>query len=702
MRRLIALALVVSAASIANAESYLKQHVRVERNNGSKIVGEVLAEDDDLLKIKRGATGWTTIPRDEIEKIVSLEGFWKDMLAKEGAAKTGDDWFQIALLLEKEGFDKGTMEERLRKAIAIDPNHEKSRKKLGFVKRTNERGESVWLDPQKAKAFDATSGAIKKDAAAQEERPWSEFRIVVKKPDNKPEYEIITNLPKPEAEDYATFMVQLKAQLVSLIESQVYGKSGKKIQWIPNPCKVCSGKKTGGCPRCGGAGEEPCSIFITNTHKLFMDLNPTPGMGGYFMPGPFPAGDRQESYGYVTCERPIVAFHGQFGGTGNTFMVLSHEGTHQLEAKMWKGDASSLHYRPGWLTEGLACYFGDGLVIGAPDKKTGAREMHIDIARDRLAALKRRLKQPPRSPGNYTMKDFTSYGIREYQQDAGLYSFGWSLIYFMLNTKDKFKFGGKEIDLKEAFGTFFADNCEKGALEQYRGVGCMGLIKALGIANPKEGEQALDELEKMWRDYVLKLPIKAVGDFDAKDKKKWVSSELKFELTLPGGKKKPKFNWALVSPEDLNSVIFEEAMSFTDGTGRVIVGVHANTENYDIDDSVDFLYRGLARSGYGRFESTEPTLMPPGEGKPDERPTPVEGTLAGSGIETRVVTFKAKERTIKGYVENVRPKQQQVKMLICRTAAKIYQVILMADEDEWPKYEGELNEILGSFAVTGG
>ncbi|MEZ0229093.1 MAG: DUF1570 domain-containing protein, partial [Planctomycetota bacterium] len=632
---------------------------------------------------------------------VSLEPFWKDVTAKEGAAKTGEDWFQISLLLEKEGFDKGTWEERLKKAIAVDPNHEKARKKLGYVKRTNERGESVWLDAKKAKDFDATSGAIKKDAAAQEERPWGEYRIVVRMPANKPEYEIVTNLPKDHAEDYASFMVQLKNQLVSLIEKEVYGKSGKKIAWIPNPCKVCKGSK-GNCARCGGSGEEPCTVFLTNTHKMFMDLNPTPGMGGYFMPGPFPPGDRQESYGFITCDRPIVAFHGQFGGTGNTFMVLAHEGTHQLQAKMWKGDASSLHYRPGWLTEGLACVFGDGLVIGAPDKKTGAREMRVDIARDRLAALKRRLKQAPNTPGNYPLKQFTNFGIREFQQDAGLYSFGWSLIYFMLNAKEKFKFGGKEIDLKEAFGTFFADNCEKGAVEQYRGSAALGLAKALGVTNGKDAEQCLDELEKVWRDYVLKLPIKAVGDFDAKDKKKWISPELKFELTLPGGKKKPKFNWSLVSPEDLNSVIFEEAMSFTDGNARVVVGVHANAENYDIDDSVDFLYRGLARSGYGRFASTEPTLMPPSEGKPDERPAAVEGTLAGSGIETRTVTFKAKERTIKGYVENVRPKQQQVKMLVCRTAAKIYQVILMADEDEWAKYEGELNEILASFAVTGG
>jgi len=68
MRHLAVFAIVLAAATTARAESYLKQHVRVERNNGSKIVGEVLAEDEDIVKIKRGSTGWTTIPRDEIRR----------------------------------------------------------------------------------------------------------------------------------------------------------------------------------------------------------------------------------------------------------------------------------------------------------------------------------------------------------------------------------------------------------------------------------------------------------------------------------------------------------------------------------------------------------------------------------------------------------------------------------------------------------
>jgi hypothetical protein len=699
------LALVAAATgvlAVAHAdESYLHLHVRVDRNTGSHIVGEVLAEQEDRIQIAKGKTGWTWIDRDEIEKITSLESVWKGIQAKKAAAKTGEDWYQIGLALESEGFDRALADECFQTAIKVDPDHEKSRKRLGWEKRTDSAGKTIWKNKKEAQAFDATSGALKKDAAAQGDRPWAQYRICVPRPKGRPEYEIVTNLPEEQGADYADFMVELKHQLVGLIEKEVYGKSGKKIQWLPNPCKICGGKNSG-CPRCGGSGEEPCTIFITNTHSMFMDLNPTPGLGGYFMPGPFPAGNRQESYGYITCERPIIAFHGTFGGTGNTFLVLAHEGTHQLEAKMWKGDSHSLFARPGWLTEGLACYFGDGLTIGPVDKKTGKRDMRVDVARDRLAGLKRVMKATPPGQGrNYALKDFTGFGIPEFQQDPGLYSNGWSLIYFMLNTKDKFKFNGKEVDLKDAFGRFFADNCEKGALEEFNKNGALGLVRALGVAtNEKEAEDSLDALDKMWRDYVLKLPITSVGDFDAKDKKKWVSPELKFEISLPKAKK-PKFDWHVMSTEDLNAVIFDEAMAFTDGNARVICAVTANTENFDIDDTVEYVYRSILRPNYGRYSSTEPNLQAPADDQVDTRPDPVEGTLPLSGLQTRTVTFTAKETKVPGYVDNPRPNKQKVKLLICATAAKVYEVFATCDEEQWPQYEAELNEMLASFAVTG-
>ncbi|HZU98652.1 MAG TPA: DUF1570 domain-containing protein [Planctomycetota bacterium] len=699
---LVALGLTVTLPALA--ESYMNKHVRVERSDGGKIVGQVVGEDDDIIKIGRGKTGWTVVPRDEIDKVVNLEDYWqKEIVAKEAVAKTADDWYAIAQALKKENFpsvnSKGIamddVAERLKKAIAIDPNHKKARKELGFEERPDEAGKSQWLTPEQAKEWDVLHGKLSKDSTAMEDRSWADYRIVVMKPDKQPEYEIITNLPPEQANDYANFMVDLKKQLVQLIEKQV----GKKVAWRKNDCQICKGQG-GNCKRCLGSGREPCTIFITNSHKFFMDLVPTPGLGGFYMPGPFHAGDREESYGFVSCSRPIVAFHGQFG-TGNTFMVLAHEGTHQLEHLMWKGDTSALHTRPGWLTEGLAVYFGDGLNIGPPDKKTGSRPMSIEVPRDRLAGLRRQLNQ---GPGKYyPIKRFTSFGIPEFQQDPGLYAYGWSLIYFMLNTKDKFKWNGKEIDLKEAFGKFFMDNCEKGALAAYP-QGFLGLAAAMGATSPKEGEQMLDELEKLWKDFILKLPIKSVGDFDPKDKTKklWVSDELKFSITLPGGKKKSKFDWRLVANEELNATLYEEAMAFTDGNARVIVCVHANSENYDIDDSLEYIYRVITRAGYGRYKRTDPSFAPPTGSKEDTRPKPAEGTLKPpSSLETRTFVGLGEEQKVPGWVDNPRPNKQKFKMMVTRNSAKIYQIICTCDEGDFEKYESEFDEMLSSFQVTG-
>src|SRR5207237_9998014 len=96
----------------------------------------------------------------------------------------------------------------------------------------------------------------------------------------------------------------------------------------------------------------PSKVFLSNTHKHFMDITGRgSNIGGFYCPGYFPQ---------TECERPIVAYNGTFGVGDNTYMVLAHEGTHQLQGMMWKGEWPT-STRPGWLTEGLAVTFGNGL-----------------------------------------------------------------------------------------------------------------------------------------------------------------------------------------------------------------------------------------------------------------------------------------------------------------------------------------------------
>lgn len=681
------LAILAFVATQASAEDFIHKHVRVKKN-GRKVVGVVIAEDAETITVEIGKGSTNTFDRADLESVESIEPLWQEIEKRKATAKTGDDWFKIAMDLKKEGFDKALYRFALDKALAVDPEHKKAREEAGFVSVTDAAGKVHWLTPAQAKKFEETAGNLKAVEEEMGERPWdgldpqgNPYRIVVDAPKDKPQYEIITNCPRRIAEDYANFMVELRTHLVELIEKKI---GVKQIPWQKVPCEVCKGSGKDGtdvCKHCGGRGEEPAKVFLCNSHKHFMDVTGLDeGTGGYYRWGYFDAGD---------CKRPILAFHGTFGLGGNTFGVLAHEGTHQLEHLMWKGDEHrAMPERPGWLAEGLAVYFGDGLDISK--RKQGKFE--VEIPRDRLAGLRRELAN---GPGKYyPIKYFTGCSVGNFQDPqkggAALYAYSWSLIYYMLNTTDKFTFKGKPIDLKEAFGKFFLDNCEKGSVGEFGdGKAHLGLARAMGVA-PQDADQCLAELEKVWREYVLKLPLKAIGEFDPKDKKKFASKELAFEVTLPGGKKKSKHDWSLVPPEELIALppLNEAAaLKANGGQGRLMICVGANSERFEISPAVDNVLGVVQRYKFDAWNDLDKD--------------PVEGTLAGSGIETRVIEFEGTEKKLPGYRDNVRGSQKG-KLLVLRTAARIYHVIAYADKDAYNDYKDELDELLGSFAITGG
>src|SRR5580704_1862375 len=105
-RSLAALTAVVLLASPVLAETFIHQHVRIEYASGSKLVGEVIDEQEDAVTVKLGKLGQRTIDRSEINQIVSIEKLWLELQDKQKNAKSGEDWWTVSLTLEKEGFDK--------------------------------------------------------------------------------------------------------------------------------------------------------------------------------------------------------------------------------------------------------------------------------------------------------------------------------------------------------------------------------------------------------------------------------------------------------------------------------------------------------------------------------------------------------------------------------------------------------------------
>ena len=224
-RAALAAALLLAGAAAAYGESYLHQHVRIERVNGQLVVGEVVDEQDDTILLKIGKAGTTTIDRSEIKSLDGIEKVWAEIQKKEPPRRPARTGGGSVSLYDKEHFHHSFQREACEHAIKVDPDHEAARKKLGYIGIKDERGQMMWKLKKEAESIKKTQGDIEKQKISMSDRPWDgvdekgePYKITVMKPDKQPEYQVITNCPREVAEDYATFMVELRKQLVGLIE----------------------------------------------------------------------------------------------------------------------------------------------------------------------------------------------------------------------------------------------------------------------------------------------------------------------------------------------------------------------------------------------------------------------------------------------------------------------------------------------------
>jgi WD40 repeat protein len=305
---------------------------------------------------------------------------------------------------------------------------------------------------------------------------------VVRFPANAPEYAVIGTCPDAVLEDYARFVVLVRAEFVKLVES-----GAGKIPWRENPCKMCQGhgdaRKTV-CVHCAGTGREPSNVYVAASHAEFSKVTGLPeGVAGYYMP----AGN------FEFYEHPVVIFHDP-GDMDQSLRVLAHEATHQIEDLAWKGEGGrGLMTRPAWLSEGLAVSMGDGLDLS----RRAEGVLGFQVPKERLAALKRSL-----AARAYPLREVLSAGIPQLARDPVLYAYSWSLVQYMTRSGEKLVHRGRTIDLDEAFGRFFLDNCEAGALETYPSGAYLGLAKAMGVTDPDEAGLLVGELEEGWKRYV--------------------------------------------------------------------------------------------------------------------------------------------------------------------------------------------------------
>lgn len=621
---LLAIITLIALPTMAYAQSYNGKNVKITRRNGRTMVGKVIRDTPDEIELEL-PYGKVTIPKSDIEKIVDAQGLLDEHTKRKKKCKTGEDWYQLALWAEKNDLAKKLIRDDLNMAIKVDTNHEKARVRLGYKKFEDERGNIKWVYRRKQGELDRVAKGVEAERDAVKDRPWEENEVILKLPNaGNPDYEIHSNCPEPLARQYGDFMVKLKKGLIKLVRGI-------------DPQGNVKFRKLG-----------PGVVFICNSQKLFREVTgQRPGVGGFYTPGFFPAGE---------AERCIVAFHGTFGFSGDTFKVLGHEGTHQLQGLMWYGSFGS---RPPWLIEGLAVYFGDGHYL------TKSGEFKIGIPRDRLNTLRRGFKS-----GRYVKLVNLLY--TPYAQFSGFhYAHGWGLIHWMLHSGESITFKGQKYDLKTVFGDFFKRNLKQGF---------QGLAQLMGATNRNEIIALANQMEGPWKRYINGLTVPSVGVISKKNKRLFVSESVGFSLEAPKPKRN-KSEWSFVDESELTTgQLAATKDKFT--SGKFIVSQQANT---DVILDVDKLALSVRRGISGSYSDLK---ILPGE----------RGELHGRAM--YALNFLGKEKKNEFLNPEPYPNRVRVRLVVYLSGKNYFLLKCQADEADWDKVSEDFKKnVLPGFKI---
>ena len=99
----VALALVLGP--LAMAQSFLNKTVKIKKADGRVIVAKVVAEEAGRIKVQT-KLGAVWISRTDITEITSFEDLLAEFKKRKEAAKTGEDYYQVAVWAEKNDFER--------------------------------------------------------------------------------------------------------------------------------------------------------------------------------------------------------------------------------------------------------------------------------------------------------------------------------------------------------------------------------------------------------------------------------------------------------------------------------------------------------------------------------------------------------------------------------------------------------------------
>ncbi len=477
------------------AASYLHKRVVVHLKGGSKITGIVVDEKVDGSMQLQVSHGRVWLKPSRIVRIVAQKPPEEEFAERAAKCKTAADWVELARWC---GLGDVRLPEKRRRcldeALALDPDHEGANLELGNVKvrgrwYPEEEGNKLlgkvkvdgeWYTPEEAERVKRRKELRKNNKylrgllRQEEERlgiPWTTAKTV-----ETDYYKVKCNSTEDVAKRYADVMDALYRAYNEIFPESKF-------------------------PR---YTQEKGIIYIFRNNTEFNDFTLMgQGIGGFFS----------------FSDRAVRAYHGSFGITGSTDMVLAHEATHQFQYRIM----NDMRTVPTWLIEGMAVYYGDGTEISR-DKV----ELH-KIPRDRLHTLQQAIET-----GRYTELRKL---IRIPQRAFGgqFYDHAWGVIYWCLQGE---KYGAHSGEGRRVWDTYLAHVCKESpklteVLQSYPEHMEKEAKLFEDLILKETGAASIEEWEEGYKKFISELKLDPLGEWKGL---KWDGSEMVgISLRFPKG-----------------------------------------------------------------------------------------------------------------------------------------------------------------------
>ncbi len=386
------------------AESNIgKQVTLIFKDKSRAAVSGTLVEDGKERVAIQTGDATRTFQKSDIERIVLKKPVEEEFKERVARCKTADEFVALAKWCGQP--DVKLPRERgrcLDEAIKLSPDHAAARTELGQVK-----VDGQWVDEEEHKRklgyVEGPDGKLYPPDEAK--RLWDADAI--QKAEKSGQAKGLTKrLKQDEGIPWAVAKVLRDKNYI--LKCNAGDESSKRYLQVLNSLnRRYSELFKEFTPFYTGPG----NVFIFRNREEFFDFTMNQrGTGGFFR----------------FDDRSVRAYHGSFGPTGSTDMVLAHEATHQFQHRIMK----EMRFVPNWLIEGMAVYFGDGSKISPSNVEVGM------IPRDRFTTLREEIDS------NRYLKLAKLLTLPPGRIEA--YHCGWGIIFWCLQGNNpKYKFGHK-------------------------------------------------------------------------------------------------------------------------------------------------------------------------------------------------------------------------------------------------------------------